>query len=577
MAQTFLSVPCRFLLTPGGHGLGEPDCRNRKRRGRERFPSSETDCSDTLERKGPRGPRLSPFSSPPKHRTDVRRNMTSRTSTTRIAGSIFSQLFWAVALALLPHANLLARTKVADPLSQQAQELFSQYRSDLESLATWCDQQHRPALAEKTRSWYHRRNPNKLYVASLPVAVGSLVVEPSADNTSAEYQRRFVRLRKDFADAAFELARKAIRAGRASLAFDLVMAAVRENPDHRGLRRVLGYQPYQGQWRTPYEIARLRNGYVWHDRFGWIARSRIKRYERGERYYDGRWIDAEEDARLHADIRRGWDIETEHFIVRTNSSIQAGVELGVQLEKLYRVWKQLFIGYYASAAHVAALFDARRRSQPVRLPQHTVVFFRSREDYVASLRPLVPQIEITTGYYNFGTRRAYFYASDKQDWPTVFHEATHQLFHAARPVSPNLGKQSNFWIVEGAAMYMESLHEEDGFYVLGGFDTPRMQAARYRLLHDEFYIPLQQFVGMGVAEFQQHDEIAKLYSQAAGLTHFLIHYDSGRYRDAVVTYLREVYSGRDDPGLLARLTGTRYAELDEQYRRFMQSGPGRLP
>ena len=52
-------------------------------------------------------------------------------------------------------------------------------------------------------------------------------------------------------------------------------------------------------------------------------------------------------------------------------------------------------------------------------------------------------------------------------------------------------------------MYMESLREEDGYYVLGGFDDVRMHAARYRLLHDHFYVPLDEFVDI------QHGTAAK--------------------------------------------------------------------
>ena len=61
-----------------------------------------------------------------------------------------------------------------------------------------------------------------------------------------------------------------------------------------------------------------------------------------------------------------------------------------------------------------------------------------------------------------------------------------------------------------------------------------------------------------------------LYSQAAGMASFLIHDDGGRYRDALVAYLTDVYSGRDEADTLSRLTGVSYAELDKQYRAFMR-------
>ena len=40
-------------------------------------------------------------------------------------------------------------------------------------------------------------------------------------------------------------------------------------------------------------------------------------------------------------------------------------------------------------------------------------------------------------------------------------------------------------------------------------------------------------------KLQKDPKIATLYSQSAGLTHFLIHYDHGRYRDALVAYLAD--------------------------------------
>ena len=52
-------------------------------------------------------------------------------------------------------------------------------------------------------------------------------------------------------------------------------------------------------------------------------------------------------------------------------------------------------------------------------------------------------------------------------------------------------------------------------------------------------------------QLQNDRRIATLYSQSAGLTHFLVHYDGGRYRDALVAYLSAVYGGLDSPNTLA--------------------------
>jgi hypothetical protein len=217
------------------------------------------------------------------------------------------------------------------------------------------------------------------------------------------------------------------------------------------------------------------------------------------------------------------------------------------------------------------MFDGRPRPLSARA-QHHVVYFRDRDDYKLAMRGTMPDIE-TSGVYRMG--RAYFFADKKNDDRTLYHEATHQLFHESRPVAPEVGQKANFWIVEGIAMYMESLRQEDGFYVLGGMDDDRMHAARYRLLEDKWYVPLSEFSGYGSAKIQNDPRIAKLYSQAAGLANFLVYYDGGRYRDALVAYLVAIYTGRDQPDTLAKLTGAGYSELDKQYRAFMDGGKGR--
>jgi hypothetical protein len=357
------------------------------------------------------------------------------------------------------------------------------------------------------------------------------------------------------------------------MAFGLALNAVQANPDYEPVRRLLGYQKIDDQWHTLYEARKLRAGFVWSDKFGWLPKANLPRYEKGERYCDGRWITAEEDAQRHSDIRSGWNIETEHYKIRTNHSIEAAVALGMKLERLHRLWQRLFIRYYASEADVVSLFEGRLKSVLNLTRRHSVYLYRDRDDYNRSLRPLRSNIEISTGFYYDNPGRAYFFVGKDCDDRIIHHEATHQLFHESRPVAPDVGRRFNFWIGEGIAMFMESLHREDGYDVLGGFDDERLHAAQYRLLVSKFFVPFEEFVDFSMDSLQADPRIRTLYSQAAGMAHFLIYYDHGRYREALVNYLTTVYSGRDDHDTLARLTGQDYSELDKQYREFLESGP----
>ena len=460
------------------------------------------------------------------------------------------------------------RSSAADVFASAA-KLRSKYLADIEELAQWCEKEGLPDEAGKTRHALPPHDPTKLYLPVLPKEIGP--AKPSADAPAqeAEWQTRFSRLRHNYAAAVYEIARHAVATGRAGLAFELVLSAVEADPDYEPVRRLLGYQKFRGRWRTFYEVRKLRGGYVWSDQFGWIPKAFLRRYENGQRFCGGRWISAAEDARIHHDIRAGWTLETEHYRIRTDHSLEAAVALGVKLERLYRLWAEIFIRYYASEADVVAWFNGRNRPQVANLFRHNVVYLRDRADYDRSLKAILPGFG-TEGIYFHGT--AYFFVTPDGDDRTLYHEATHQLFHESRPVARDVGGRANFWVVEGIAMYMESLRQEDGYHVLGGFQDQRLYAARFRLLHDHFYVPLAEFTAYGRERLQSDPRIKTLYSQAAGLTHFLIYYQNGRYRDALVQYLSIIYSGHDDPSTLARLTAANYKDLDQQYREFLAQG-----
>ena len=466
---------------------------------------------------------------------------------------------------------LAAAGVAAEDLTQAAHISRASYTTAMEELAVWCDQHGLKQQAEVTRAPFAKPDPYKFYVVLLPQQPADSTLPKDASADVIEWNARLTRLKHAQAEALWELARRAAKSQRASLAFELILAALRENPDHEAIRNLLGYQRYEGRWCTAYEVSKLRGGRVWHDKFGWLLASQVARYEKGQRYSGGRWISAEEDARLHRAMQAGWDIETEHYSIRTNHSIEAGVRLGAKLEQLYRVWEQLFVRFYMTDAQLLAAFEGHGRAQSSEHRRHQVAYYRDQEEYNRALRAIVPNIGISIGLYYNPTHRVYCFAGKEQDDRTLFHEGTHQLFSESRATSPNAGRTNNFWMIEGVALFMESLHQENGGWALGGVDDVRFHAAQYRLLQDHFYVPLGEFVGYGMDRLQNDKRIATLYSQAAGLTHFLMFYAGGRYREALVNYLNAIYNGRDTANTLSGLTETSYADLDRQYREFMEA------
>ncbi len=112
-----------------------------------------------------------------------------------------------------------------------------------------------------------------------------------------------------------------------------------------------------------------------------------------------------------------------------------------------------------------------------------------------------------------------------------------------------------------------------GYATLGMPAAGRLPAARHRRLVDQFYMPLREFSALGASSLQRHAEIAKLYSQAAGLATFLVEGQQGRYRKALVEYLQVVYKGRDAPNTLEQVTGESFETLDQEYLEFLKRLP----
>jgi hypothetical protein len=381
--------------------------------------------------------------------------------------------------------------------------------------------------------------------------------------------------RDKYADALFDLARQAADAGQMSLAFQWATEAVRENPDHAEARRLLGYDQRDGHWYTTPGAKLYDTRKRWNEKYGWVPMADVPRYEAGQRQIGGRWVPAKVASRLD-DEKINYEYRTDHFQISTNDSLEAAADLGARLERLYQVWRQLFAGFYLTENEVRGLFagDRQPRSQ---IRPFRVFYHRNRDDYNAALRNRQPRIDETLGIYFDATHEAHFFADDSKDQSTLYHEAVHQLFQESKPSTKHIAASANAWVVEGVATYFETLTEHDDtkagrYYTIGEASRGRLPAARERL-RDGSYVPLAELTRLGKDQFQQPGELAKRYSEASGLAAFLIDGEHGRYREALVRYLQSVYAGRDNDQSLSEATGASYKDLDDAYRRHMESLP----
>ena len=110
---------------------------------------------------------------------------------------------------------------------------------------------------------------------------------------------------------------------------------------------------------------------------------------------------------------------------------------------------------------------------------------------------------------------------------TLYHEATHQLFQESLDSVRSAGRASDFWAIEAAALYFESLQVDADPSVgtsfrMGGVDGGRLPAARYRWVESGYRVPLAELVALGQNDLQSRSDLSPLYSQLAGLGHFFL-------------------------------------------------------
>jgi len=406
----------------------------------------------------------------------------------------------------------------------------------LASLSAKCRELNLEEQAAVTKNWLIARDPRRQYIFLPPE---SDPAEPPGDAPKIIHQwyAKFSEYRREHAANLFRVAERQLVADRPTRAYQLVHEVLHEDPDHEQARQILGYRKVNGRWRQPTGVIKTRLSRVANPTVGFAA-------------------------------GRHWIVESGHFSITTDHSEEAGRQLAEQLKELHAVWQQLFFRYWSSRAVLQRRFDGNSvisRS----LKRHKIVLFRDRQEYLDRLMPIEPLLKVTVGIYLEPKRTAYFYVGEGSTKHIWFHETTHQLFSETGRDSNGAGLNANFWIVEGVALYMESLRRMSHYYTVGGIDAERLQYARYRTLNERFYVPLDQLTALGRRALQEHENIRRLYSQSAGLASFLMDYRCGLYRAAMVDYLVAIYQGRDRAGTLASKTGVPLSVLDGQYREFL--------
>jgi len=455
-------------------------------------------------------------------------------------------------------------------LRQQRTAITEQFQAGVLKLIASCREQQQAEALEVLQQW--QTPVESLHLTGQPLPKE---VQPEIPNTLSAADRAWRielrRLREETAQTLYLLSRQTLTAGSPSLAWQLIREAAWYDADHEKVRRLLGYERYQNQWTTPFTAQQLRKGNTWHEQFGWLPAGYVERYDNGERYFRGQWMPAARETETRRDFRNAWQIETDNFLVKTNISQEAGTALAKRLEVFHTFFRQMYPGFFDSPEQLQKLFLESSRTARKR-QAYEVHVFRTKGEYIDRLKKDNPQIEITNGIYMASDRVSYFFDNPAGLEDTLYHEATHQFLFERFTQPRRPAEREHFWVIEGLACYMESFRNTDKGPEIGSPKHIRLAVAQARLTEDGYFVPLKQFAEMGQTAFQNNPNIVLDYTQAAGLAHFFMEFDDGRYRDAFIEHVAAIYSPQAATSRvkgLDVLTGVPAEELDQQYRSYI--------
>ena len=433
-----------------------------------------------------------------------------------------------------------AATKSHEEIWQHRQQLQRQLIGKLGPIVKQCQEQGDGKAVEQLSRLLISRDPQRQYIFLPPE---NKVGEERIDGLPEELRDQVDDALSIHADHLLQFARELAEQGLGCAAIQNLNEVLFFDPNHEAARRALGHRiiDVEGRktWRVKSDRLKIKPATKKHPDFDWPSKQYLV-------------------------------VSTTHFKIASRANEEQTRHLAQQLELWHDVWRQVFFSYVGRAKNITRHIDGV--SKPgTRNRKYKVVFFASKQEYVDTLSQIVPGIEVSTGYYDDQQTTSFFYASDDRAIEDTWrHELTHQLFQESRRSVASPFEKQHLWLGEGIAMYFESLIDNGEYSVVGGFDARRLQYARLRRLKEQFRQPLAGLANASKKQFQTMPDLAKVYSQSAGLTHYLMDSEFGAMQEPLIEFLRLSYQGKLKSGTFEKLIGRSFAEIEAEYDQFLR-------
>lgn len=233
-------------------------------------------------------------------------------------------------------------------------------------------------------------------------------------------------------------------------------------------------------------------------------------------------------------------VQTPHFEILSRADTEASERVARDVERLYWVWTQMYFPLWfgrdqiqvamgdwdPDSMKVTEYFSRKTSMRLSSRTRHRIVLLPDAQTYHLTVSsPQVAAganaaITASEGFYSDTLATSFFYP--REDLSSLAHEITHQLFEEAtdRPRrTKTAATTTDFWLIEGIAGHFESFHPGRTMASIGGWDSNRLQYARYQtLIAGQPIADVSELAGNRAA-VQRMPNLSRWYSQSILHTH----------------------------------------------------------
>ncbi len=284
---------------------------------------------------------------------------------------------------------------------------------------------------------------------------------------------------------------------------------------------------FQGKWVTAKDKEQLAKGNIQVDG-KWVPGAEGELLKRGFVKYKDKWLTREEYDAIRGQWAECFTEETEHYVVKTNSTERFAKDLGALLEVAYGEYAKFYGGAEPKLPGKEKMtLHAYRTYEDYR--KYCVE--NKQEDHLNAAGFARSDSNVVVGWDKTGNQHQFL--------QTMVHEAAHLYFFR---VAPSARPPS--WYAEGMATYFEGFDWDGKTYKFNFISDSRVPFVRDAMKGGR-HIPLKDLLSGDALQLINSDSQKALlfYAECWALNYYLAQTDNRVYRAAYEEYRKGILSG----------------------------------